>query len=98
MHNIGPIIAFALHNKGFGPDHFFWRTKFHWEAENFTGRCVFEPEVVNFTETVSRVEDNINKIILAINFPQPVRKGKFRFESRFTESLKGFVEIAPLDE
>src|SRR5262245_5542298 len=97
MHNIGSVIAFALHNKGFGPNHFFRRAKFHREAENLPGHCVSEPKIVNLTKAVSRVEDNINETILAMHLPQPVRKREFALKSRVIESRKDFLKILLLD-
>jgi hypothetical protein len=40
MSNIAPSQAFAFHDKGFRPDHFFWRTEFHWKPKT-TRRRMF---------------------------------------------------------
>src|SRR5262245_4945929 len=77
MSNVTPIVTFPLHDEGLGPDHFFRPTKLHGEAEHLTGYRMFKPEVINFTQTVARTENNVDKVILVIDLREPMGKSEF---------------------
>ncbi len=62
MSNIGSIIAFAFHDKGFRPDRFFDGTHEDFESPQIHLASVRKPSVVDRSGAIAGVEDEVDEM------------------------------------
>src|SRR5262245_48390679 len=85
MGNVGPVVTFALHDEGLGPDHLLRRAEQDGTAQDAAGCGVSEPEVVHRGDAVPRTEDDIDEAISRIYLCEPVRERQLGHETRGLE-------------
>src|SRR5678816_868325 len=77
MRDVRTIITLPFHDEPLGPDQLFGRTQLHRYAENFSWHRIRKPIVVDFADPISRAEDDIDDVMVAENFSEPMRETQF---------------------
>jgi hypothetical protein len=98
MRNVATIVTLTLHDKSLAPDHFFRWAEFYRESEDPTGHRMLKPQIVNFTQSVARIENDIDKEIIVKDLSQPMGKRQFHLKASILEDLENAVQIASLNE
>jgi hypothetical protein len=98
MGHVGAVIALALHNESLRPDHFFHGTDPSGGAEGTSGFGVSKPIVIDHGDAISGAENDIDKIIPAINFCQPMGESQLCPESRSLQMLESGLNMSRAHE
>src|SRR5262249_9922716 len=72
MSNVGAVIALALHDEGFRPDHFLHGANLSRSAENLSGIGVSEPVVIDRGYAVAGAENDIDEVVSLVNLGEPM--------------------------
>src|SRR5260370_32618534 len=74
MSDVGPIVAFALHDEAFGPDHILRWTETNAYAQNLALSGMVKPDVIDSGNAVAGAVDDVDKRIVAVHLAQPMGK------------------------
>src|SRR3954469_1980965 len=86
MRNIRAVETLALHDVTFEPERFFRRGDGCAFVQHSLFARSFKPGIVHFAQAVSGTEDQVNAILPAFSFPQPMRKRLLRLEAILPKS------------
>src|SRR5262252_6434601 len=98
MGDVGSVVAFALHDEGFRPDHLLGWTQPDGHSEHPGGAAVGEPIVVHLGQAIARAVDDVDVIPFHVCLAEPVRKGQIRVEARRGQAFEEGERVAPADE
>ena len=98
MGDVCAIEALALLDERLGPDHFLDRTQTHRQIEDVLARGVLEPTVVDVCHAVTRAIDDIDEVIVAVGFAEPVRERHVGLVPSPLQSVQRGLEVSRFDE
>lgn len=91
--NVCAVIMLPLFNQRLFPNHLFRRAKSHGHAHNCSLNCVRKPLLIDVAEAIPRAKDDIDKILAAEDFSQPVGKREIGVISGRGQDLENTATI-----
>jgi hypothetical protein len=96
--DVGAIEALALLDERLRPDHFFDRTQMYRQIEDELARGVLEPTVVDVCHAVTRAIDDVDEVVVAVGFAEPVRERHVGVVASPLQSVQRGLEVSGFDE
>src|SRR5262245_15840 len=97
VRHVGAVEALALHDERLRPDHLLDRNEPDGAAEDLLRYAVLEPLVVDDGDAVARAEDDVDEVVAAARFAQPVREGQLGLAASGAERLEHAFHVARVD-
>src|SRR5215510_3375452 len=96
--DVGAIKSFPLHNERLAPNHFLRRADLYRAIKHLARRSVFKPQRIDLTEPIAQAKNDIDELVCAMNFAEPVGKIELRAEAVSIEEGKNSFPIPAVDK
>ena len=94
VRDVGAVVALALHDEAFRPDHLFRGHEPDGHAEHGVVDRVLEPQLVDGRDPISRAEDDVHQVLAAAGLAEPVRERDLGGAPGVRERREGRIEVA----